>query len=164
MCVCGGVGAKPKRKPCTWCLCAAKSAGSSCDPQCCCSSFVTAGKWELSWAELVCFTLFKLCRAWERSGVEERGYPCTIAQGFCWGIPSLHSVLFSVICVPCHCAKGSRRELPVSLRVVTQTQSFLTPQFTGLEGDIGGNFSLLKRNRLFQRHVGSVQQLPSLTS
>lgn len=58
--------------------------------------------------------------------MEERGYPYTTAQGFCWGIPSLHSVLFSVICVPCHCAQGSRRELPVSLRVVTQTEFFNT--------------------------------------
>lgn len=62
---------------------------------------------------------------WQR-GQEWRRGASPIAQAFCWGVASLHSVIFSVICVPCHCAKGSRRELPLSQGGNAVTEFFNT--------------------------------------
>lgn len=59
-----------------------------------------------------------------------RGAP-PIPQGFYWGNFSLYTVIFSMICVPCHWASKSRRDFPLSHRVVMQTQGFFTLRFRG---------------------------------
>lgn len=127
VCVCGGVGVKPKRKPCTCCL----SAGPSCSSQWCCSRQL-CNSWELGserfpeqnwspspsssfsereWAEAVV-----QIRQWlaERSGVEERGCPCT--TGFLLRNDNIkfYIVQFSGIYVPCKQARKQEGASSVS--------------------------------------------------
>ena len=67
---------------------------------------------------------------WQRDRERRRG-GSPIPQGFYWGNASLYIVIFSMICVPCHWANRSRREFPLSHRVVMQTQGFFTLRFRG---------------------------------